>query len=179
MDNPRNTAFLARLVCLVGSLALCVSAAQPAEAAQGTAYDALPDGAPSQVAQLFYSALDVPQVAEWLPRDRRDLLDVVTLRYKNRLIDRAPAASLERAKRYVERLAQSALAQEFPNVVRQTCAQYGLTTGSCGKHRNYVRRALVMEEMLVQRQLTLDQLETELAGATRLKLAAWQASRSE
>ena len=175
MSQGRTVAFF---VCIVGSLALCASA-QPPDTS-GVEYDAIPDGAPSDVAGLFYSALDVPYVAEWRARDREDLLDVVTLRYKNRLIDRAPAASLPRAKRYVEHLAQSALAQEFPNAVRQTCAQYGLTTGSCAKHRNYVRRALVMEEMLVQGQLTLDQLETELAGATRPKLAAWrQAVRSE
>ena len=176
MDHVRSTAFL---VCIVGSLALCASAAQPYEAPDD-AYDALPGGAPGEVARLFFSALDVPYVADWHTQDRKDLLDVVTLRYKNRLIDRAPAASLQRTTRYVERLAQSALAQQFPNAVRQTCAQYGLTTGSCARHRNYVRRALVLEEMLAQGQLTLDQLETELAGATRPKLAAWrQASRSE
>lgn len=172
-----NTRRVVLLAC-IGLLAPCAQATQPAEAPP--AYDSLPDGAPSEVAGLFFSAIDVPDLAEWPVEDTKALLDVVTLRYKNRLIDRAPAASPQRAQRYVERLAQSALVQEFPNALRQTCAQYGLATGSCAKHRGYVRRAQVLEEMLVQGQLTLDRLETELAGAPRPKLAAWrQAIRAD
>ena len=142
----------------------------------GADYDALPDGTPSEIAQLFHSALAVPNVADWHPQDRTALLDVATLRYKNRLIDRAPAASQARALRHIEQLAQSALASEFPNALRQTCAQYGLTEGPCAQHRGYVNRALLLEEMLAQGQLTLERMETELAGAPRPKLAAWRQS---
>ena len=161
---------------------LVYAAAALGDAAQATApkndtggYDELPSSPPSELAQLFHSALAVPNVAEWLAKDRQDLLDVVTVRYKNRLIDRAPSPSPQRTRRYVEELSESPLAQEFPNVVRQTCAQYGFTGGACAKHRSYVRRALVLEEMLAQSNLSLDQMEVELVGETRLKLSAWQA----
>ena len=174
MIHIRNTAVL---VCVVGALGFGASAAQPS--ARDAAYDALPPGAPSDVARLFHSALDVPNVAEWIHQDRQALLDVVTLRYKNRLIDRAPAASPQHAKRHVERLAQSALALEFPNALRQTCAQYGLDDGACTQHQGFVRRALLLEEMLAQDRLTLAQMETELAGAPRLKRTAWQKATSD
>ena len=156
-------------LCIVGGLALSASAAPTANAD-----DMLPEGTPDEIAGLFHSALDVPDVASWLAEDREDLLNVVTLRYKNRLIDRAPAASLDRVKGYVEQLAQSELVQEFPNALRQTCGQYGLTEGSCARHRGYVRRALVLEEMLARQQITLGQMEAELAGATRPTLEAWR-----
>ena len=169
MAHIRNTIVL---VCTAVGLALGASATE-------TAYDSLPDGAPREIAQLFHSALDVPDIAGWPAQDRKDLLNVVTHRYKNRLIDRAPAASLPHVERYVERLAQSALAREFPNAMRQTCAQYGLTGESCAMHSGYVRRALVLEEMLARRHLTLDQLETELAGATRRNLSGWQRAHPE
>ena len=91
------------------------------------------------------------------------------------MIDRAPSASRERTQRYVERLAQSPLAQESPDVVRQACAQYGFTEGACADHAGYVRRALVLTEMLAQRSLSLARLETELAGEPRPELSAWQA----
>ena len=154
----------------------CFALALGASAAPSTAndYDALPNGTPSEVAQLFHSALAVPNVADWHPQDRAALLDVATLRYKNRLIDRAPAASPARVMRHVEQLAQSALAREFPNALRQTCAQYGLTEGACAQHQGYVNRALLLEEMLAQGQLTLDTMETELAGAPRAKMGAWR-----
>ena len=98
----------------------------------------------------------------------------MTVRYKNRLIDRAPPGSPERTRRYVERLAESPLAQESPTVVRQTCAQYGFTEGVCADHAGYVRRVLVLEEMLAQRNLSLTQLETDLVGEARPSLSAWQ-----
>lgn len=159
-------------ICIVGGLALTASAAPTSNVARD-ADDMLPEGTADEIAGLFHSALEVPDVADWLAEDREDLLDVVTLRYKNRLIDRAPAASLHRVRRYVEQLAHSGLAKEFPNAMRQTCAQYGLTEGSCAQHRGYVRRALVLEEMLARQQLTLGQMEAELAGATRPTLEAW------
>ncbi len=137
-------------------------------------FDELPGGSPDELAALFYSALAIPDLAEWSARDRQELLDAVTVRYQRRLIDRAPSSSPQRTRRYVERLSRSPLAQEFPRVVRQTCAQYAFTTGACARHRGYVRRALVLEEMLAQRNLSLDQLETELAGKPRPKLSAWQ-----
>lgn len=138
-------------------------------------YDPLPNGAPAELAQLFYSALDLPNIRHWPAEDKRQLLQVVTVRYKNRLIDRAPPLSRERTQRHVERLAKSPLAQESPNVVRQACAQFGFVEGACTDHAGYVRRALVLTEMLAQRNLSLAQLETELAGEPRPELSAWQA----
>lgn len=173
MIQVRNAVGFVRLVCLccvAGAPALGAFAApQATEVA-----DALPRGAPGDVAQLFHSALDLPDVAEWIDQDRKALLEVVTLRYGNRLMDRAPAASRQRAERYVEHLAQSPLAREFPNALRQTCAQYGLMAASCAPHRGFVRRALVLEEMLAQGLLTLERMETELAGAPRPTLADWR-----
>lgn len=146
---------------------------EPLETSGAGEYDALTEGAPSELAQLFHSALDLPNIGEWPAEDKRQLLDVVTVRYKNRLIDRAPPASRQRSQRYVEQLAKSPLAQESPGVVRQACAQYGFTEGACADHAGYVRRALVLEEMLVQRNLSLAQLETELVGEPRSRLATW------
>ena len=157
----------------VAALLAAFAGAEPPKASAGE-YDALSEGAPSELAQLFHSALDLPNVREWPAKDKRQLLDVVTVRYKNRLIDRAPPASRLRTQRYVERLAVSPLAQESPGVVRQTCAQYGFTEGVCADHAGYVRRALVLEEMLAQRNLSLTQLETELVGEPRAKLSAWR-----
>ena len=137
-------------------------------------YDPLPKGAPAELAQLFHSALDLPNSRQWPAEDKRQLLQVVTVRYKNRLIDRAQPISRDRTLRYVERLAESPLAQESPGVVRQTCAQYGFTEGACADHAGYVHRALVLEEMLVQRNLSLAQLETELVGEPLPALSAWR-----
>ena len=150
-----------------------VLGAAPGATATGQ-FDELPSGSPNELATLFYSALAIPDLADWSARDRQELLDVVTVRYQRRLIDRAPSSSPQRTRRYVERLSRSPLAQEFPRVVRQTCAQYAFAAGACARHRGYVRRALVLEEMLAQRNLSLDQLETELAGKPRPKLSAWQ-----
>ena len=47
-------------------------------------YDELPSGPPSEPAQLFHSALAVPNLAESAAKDKQALLEVVTVRYKNR-----------------------------------------------------------------------------------------------
>lgn len=170
MKPTRRTASV-----LAAALAFAPGLAVAASEAQGPGqFDELPSGPPGELAPLFYSALAVPDLAAWSAKDRQALLDVVTERYRNRVIDRAPSSSPELARRYVERLAVSPLAEEFPQVVRQTCAQYAFTTGACARHRGYVRRALVLEEMLAQRNLSLAQLETELVGEPRPKLAVWQ-----
>ena len=175
MHRILSIAFLVSvLVPAVAALGTVAQAAAPEQNDAG-GYDELPGGPPGELAPLFHSALVVPNVADWPAKDRRELLDVVTVRYKNRLVDRAPSPSLQRTRRYVERLSRSPLAQEFPNVVRQTCAQYGFTGGTCAKHRSYVRRALVLEEMLAQGNLSLDRMEVELVGETRPKLSAWRA----
>ena len=97
-------------------------------------------------------ALAVPNVADWHPQDRVALLDVATLRYKNRLINRAPAASLRIGPCATSSSWRNRRRQvEFPNALRQTCAQYGLIKGPCARHRGYVNRALLLEEMLAQR----------------------------
>lgn len=166
---------LVALAFLVPALGASAQAEAPSANVAGE-HDELPVGSPTELAPLFHSALAVPDVADWSARDRQDLLDVVTVRYKNRLIDRAPSSSRQSTQRYVEQLVQSELAQEFPNVVRQTCAQYGLAEGACAGHSGYVRRALVLEEMLAQGNLTLDQMEMELVGEIRPKLSAWQAN---
>ena len=170
MKPTRRTAsvFAAALVLAPGFVVAASEAKDPGQ------FDELPSGSPKELAPLFYSALSVPDLAAWSAKDRQALLDVVTERFRNRLIDRAPSSSPALARRYVERLAASPLAQEFPQVVRQTCAQYAFATGACEPHRGYVRRALVLEEMLAQRNLPLEQLETELVGEPRPSLSAWQ-----
>ena len=172
MQRKRNIA-IALATAFVALLGTSV-AAEPPEASAAGGYDTLPDATPRELAQLFHSALELPNVGQWPAEDKRQLLQVVTVRYKNRLIDRAPPGSPERTRRYVERLAESPLAQESPTVVRQTCAQYGFTKGACADHAGYVRRVLVLEEMLAQRNLSLTQLETELVGEARPALSAWQ-----
>lgn len=97
-----------------------------------------------------------------------DLLDVVTERYKSRLVDRGPDP--EELRRHVERLAESPLASSRPLALAQTCAQYGQREGACAPHSGYVRRAMVLEEMLALGRLTLSDLETELAGGPRPSL---------
>ncbi|MCY4212432.1 MAG: hypothetical protein OXF68_02275 [Gammaproteobacteria bacterium] len=131
-------------------------------------YDELPEGAPDEVAQLYYSALALPDVADWGRERRLALLDAATLRYRDRLVDRAPWPSADLALRHVERLAASAAADG--SAVAQACAQFGLPQGPCAEHAGYVRRVRVVEEMLAQGRLTLDQLEVELAGASRPRL---------
>jgi len=160
------------------SLALSGVLAAPFSGAQQPAdYDELPDGPAATVATLYYSALSLPGVSDWTGADKTALLDAVTVRYKDRLIDRASSVSLDLTRRYVERLAESPLARDEPAVVRQACAQFGMMDGVCEAHRGYVRRALVLEEMLVQGQLSLDALEIELIGATRPKLSGGSAAR--
>ena len=160
MRSFRSTAVL------LGSVAAATLGALAADTAVQSkdTYDELPEGAPAEIAGWFYSALDVPNVADWPPEDKQALLEVVAVRYRNR---RNAAVASDWPQRYVEHLAQSPLARQHPSVVRQTCAQYGLTNGICTQHRSYVRRALVVEEMLAQRHLSLKQLEAELGDAQR------------
>ena len=130
-------------------------------------YDPLPDESPALLSELFYAAGEVPGVAELPPAAKRDLLDAVTERHKSRLANRAAEARPQRVLDYLERLSRSELAQAFPAAVRQACAQHGLSEGPCAPHRGYVRRALVLEEMLAGQRLSLDGLEVELLGAAR------------
>ena len=130
-------------------------------------YDPLPDESPALLSELFYAAGEVPGVAELPPAAKRDLLDAVTERHKSRLANRAAEARPQRVLDYMERLSRSELAQAFPAAVRQACAQHGLSEGPCAPHRGYVRRALVLEEMLAGQRLSLDGLEVELLGAAR------------
>ena len=171
MQHKRNIALATAIAALLGTLAV----AEPAQPTAAGEYEALPEGAPEELAELFHSALDLPGVEQWPAEDKRQLLQVVTVRYKNRLIDRAPLASPGQTQRYVERLAKSPLAQESPSVVRQACAQYGFVEGACAEHAGYVQRAVALEDMLAQRNLSLGQLETELLGEPRRELSAWQA----
>ena len=173
MQRKRNIpiALVTAIAALLGTLAV----AEPVKPAGSGEYDALPAGSPDELAQLFHSALDLPNVRQWPAEAKGQLLAVVTVRYKHRLIDRAPPISGEQTQRYVERLAKSPLAQESPGVVRQTCAQYGFAEGACAAHAGYVRRALVLEEMLARGDLSLEQLETELMGTPRSRLSAWPA----
>lgn len=145
--------------------ALALSAG--ASAGGADAYDELPAGPAAEVARLYYSALALPGVPGWDGVARAALLDVATLRYRNRLVDRAPAVSEAAALRHVGRLSESGLALAHPGAVGQACAQYGLLSGPCAGHAGYVRRALVVEEMLAQGQITLGALESELVGASR------------
>ena len=129
--------------------------------------DGLPGGPAAEVALLYHSALAVPGVADWPPARRTALLDAATARRRDRLAGLPPA--LPRADRlaYAARLADSPLGLARPGAVRQACAQLGVADGRCAPHRGYVRRALVLEEMLAMGRLTLADLETELEGAPR------------
>ena len=136
--------------------------------AESGPYDELPVGDPADVAQFYYSALELPGVADWDSSERLAMLDAATLRYRDRLVDRASWPSADAALRHVERLAASEAMNH--HALAQACARYGLLEGSCAEHAGYVRRVGVVEEMLVQGRLTLDGLETELAGASRPRL---------
>ena len=171
MQRNIAIALVTAIAALLGTLA----AAAPVTPTSSGEYDALPAGSPDELARLFHSALDLPNVRQWPAEAKRQLLEAVTVRYKNRLMDRSPPIARERTQRYVERLAGSPLAEESPRVIRQTCTQYGLIEGVCAEHAGYVRRALVLEEMLARGHLTLEQLETELVGEPRRKLSAWSA----
>ena len=132
-------------------------------------YDELPEGAPEDVAQFYYSALELPEVGDWDPWRRAALLDAATLRYRDRLVDRSSWPAADAALRHVERLAAN---DGLPaEAVAQVCGQYGLLAGPCADHAGYVRRVLVVEEMLVQGRLSLDALETEMVGAPRPRLS--------
>ena len=154
---------------VLGLVALAQAAAAQAQNAldPAAAYDALPDESPALLSELFYAAGEVPGITELAPAAKRELLDVVTERHKSRLANRAAEAQPERALAYVELLSRSELAQAFPGAMRQACAQHGLSEGPCAAHGGYVRRALVLEEMLAAQRLSLDGLEVELLGAVR------------
>ena len=132
------------------------------------AYDPLPDESPALLSELFYAAGEVPGIAELPPAAKRDLLAVVTERYGRRLAGQAFAALPERVRKHLEGLSKSALARAFPEALRQACAQHGLVEGPCAPHKGYVRRVLVLEEMLVGQRLSLEELQVELAGAAKL-----------
>lgn len=156
---------------LRGGMVVFLTAALTASAAwaDAAAYDELPEGPPGQVAQFYYSALALPDVGEWDEDRRLALLDAATLRYRDRLVDRASWTSADSALRHVERLSASDAMNH--NQLAQACAQYGVLEGPCADHAGYVRRVGVVEEMLVQGRLTLDGLEKELAGASRPRLS--------
>ena len=134
----------------------------------GSAYDELPEGEPAELARLYHSALALPGVGDWPPARRAALVDAATLRYRDRLVDRSSSPSPGAGRRHVERLAGGGLPA---GAVGQACAQFGVVDGPCGMHRGYVRRVLVVEEMLVQERLTLANLEAELTGAVRRGLS--------
>ena len=116
MQRKRNIpiALVAAIAALFGTLAVA-ELAKPTGTGE---YDALPAGAPEELARRFRSALDLPGIEQWPAEDMQRLLEAVTVRYKDRLIDRAPRATRERTQRYVERLAESPLAEESPGVLR-------------------------------------------------------------
>ena len=78
---------------LAGVLALAVGSAE-----QRAVYDALSDGPPAAIATLYYSALSLPGVSDWTELEKAALLDVATLRYKDRLIDQAAAVSAQHTR---------------------------------------------------------------------------------
>ena len=116
MEHKRNIAIA--LATAIAALPGTLAVAEPAKPTAVREYEALPAGAPEESAELFHSALDLPGVEQWPAEDKRLLLSVVTVRYKNRLIDRAPLASPGQTQRHVERLAKSPLAQESLSVGR-------------------------------------------------------------
>lgn len=152
---------------VAAALAVLVSLAAAPTRSEDIAYDELPHGPAPEVARLYYSALSLPGLDAWDGAERRALLDAVTQRYRDRLVDRASWSSQSAILDHVGRLAESELGAGRPELVARTCARHGLLDGPCAAHAGYVRRALVLEEMLVQGQLSLDALETELAGAAR------------
>ena len=159
---------LAALAVLGWAGLACAAAAQAQSFLDPSAdYDPLPDESPALLSELFYAAGEVPGVAELPPAAKRDLLDAVTERHKSRLANRAAEARPQRALDYLERLSRSELVRAFPAALRQACARHGRSEGPCAPHRGYVRRVLVLEEMLAGQRLSLDSLEVELLGAAR------------
>lgn len=128
--------------------------------------DGLPNGPPAEVAMLYHSSLAVPGVADRPLARRTALLDAATALHRQRILPGPAVSAVDRAA-YAKRLADSRLGRSRPGVVRQACAQFGLASGVCSAHRGYVRRALVLAEMLALGQVTLAELETELEGAPR------------
>ena len=130
--------------------------------------DALPEGAPAELAGRYASSLSVPGLASWPVARRMELLDAATARRRDRLAGLGPAPPVADRRAYVGRLAESALGRR-PGVVRQACAHLGVEDGPCAAHRGYVRRALVLEQMLARPGATPDGLETELTGTSRVR----------
>ena len=157
-------------LAVLGLACFVQAAAAQAQGAPGPtqAYDPLPDESPALLSELFYAAGEVPGVAELPPAAKLDLLAVVTERYGRRLANRASDALPEQLREYMEGLSQSELAQAFPEALRQACAQQGFAEGPCAPHSGYVRRALVLEEMLAGQRLSLEDLQAELAAAKPL-----------
>ena len=144
-------------------------------------HERLPQGGAEALSQVYWTAAEVPGVASLAAAHKRSLLDVVTERYKSRLVDRAPANGA-RLSRHIGRLSRSGLAAANPLAVAQACAQYDVADGPCAPHAEYVMRAELLEEMLAAGRLSLDELETELEGAARPRRgtgAAGGPSRSE
>ena len=139
-------------------------------------HDGLPEGGPETLVELYHAADEIPGIAVLPAAHKRSLLDVVTERYKNRLIDRAGLPE-ELLLGHIERLSRSGLAASHPLTVAQTCAQHGLLGGACVAHEGYVRRALLLEEMLAVGRLSLGELETELIGSSRPSLSARRKER--
>ncbi|MCY4344250.1 MAG: hypothetical protein OXE83_11835, partial [Gammaproteobacteria bacterium] len=136
------------------------------------AWDELPDVEPAELARLYHTALALPGVGDWPPAQRAALVDAATLRYRDRLVDRSSAPFPGTGRRHLERLVVGGAPE---GAVGQACAQFGVLDGPCRMHRSYVRRVLVVEEMLVQERLTLADLEAELTGATRPGLSdSWR-----
>ncbi len=161
------------LALAAASLASNATRGEPADevapaAVPFAAHEALPEGDAADLAQLYWSASEVPGIDALPDAHRRSLLDVVTERHRSRLVDRGPGP--EELRRHVERLAASPLASRRPLALAQACAQYGLVEGACAPHEEYVRRAMVLGEMLAAGRLKLGELETELAGAPRPSL---------
>ena len=140
-------------------------------AARFAAHETLPEGGPEALAALYHAAYEVPGIESLGDEHRRNLLDVVTQRYKDRLADRG-TGSPKTMRAHLARLSGSALAADRPMVMAQSCAQYGIEDGVCADHRGYVRRARLLEEMLATGRITLPGLETELVGAPRRSLKA-------
>ena len=140
--------------------------------AEPAGYDELPEGSPEHVAQFYYSALALPGVGEWGPGRRLALLDAATLRYRDRLVDRASWPSADAALRHMGRLAASDAMNHHQ--LAQACAQYGVLRGPCVEHAGWYELLArpsatcgAVGELLAQGRLTLDGLEKELAGASR------------
>ena len=152
---------------LLGTAALLWALAGSAWA-DAASWDELPEGEPAEVARLYHSALALPGVGGWSPARRAALVDAATLRYRDRLVDRASSPSPQAGRRHLRRLAA---ADGVPDpVLAQACAQFGVLADPCQAHAGYVRRVLVIEEMLVQKRLALTDLEAELTGAARPSL---------